>query len=66
MRKIIGSAGLLFLATSAFAAETVEYTYDAQGRLVKVEHSGSVNDGVTTEYEHDDADNRTNKEVTGA
>lgn len=66
MQRLKISAGLLLLSAPAIASETVEYTYDAQGRLVKVEHSGSVNDGVKTEYEHDDADNRTRKKTTGA
>jgi hypothetical protein len=66
MRTLVHSAALLFLATPALAAETVVYTYDAQGRLVKAEHSGSVNNNVKSEYEHDDGDNRTRKKVTGA
>lgn len=66
MRILTLSAGLLLLTGPANADETVEYTYDAQGRLTKVEHSGDVNDGVKSEYEHDDADNRTRKKVTGA
>ena len=37
----------------AYAAETITYTYDAKGRLVKVERSGSVNNGVKTDYTHD-------------
>lgn len=69
MRKrdlLATASGLVLLTGPALAAETVNYTYDAQGRLVKVEHSGTVNDNVKTEYEHDDADNRTRKKVTGA
>ena len=66
MRYLTCSAGLLLLATNAMASETETYTYDAQGRLIKVEHSGDVNDDVNTEYEHDDADNRTRKKTTGA
>jgi len=56
-----GSAVLLvgFLSLSpASASETVTYTYDARGRLVKVERSGTVNDDAKTEYEHDKANNR--------
>lgn len=53
-------------ASVAHAAETITYTYDAKGRLVKVEHGGSMNNGVVTNYTHDKADNRTNKTVTGA
>ena len=50
----------------AIAAETITYTYDAKGRLVKVERAGTVNNGVTTNYTHDKANNRTNVTVTGS
>lgn len=53
-------------SAAALASETTTYTYDAKGRLVKVVKSGSVNNGVTTEYNHDKADNRTKVKVTGA
>lgn len=56
----------LLAPSSAYSAETVTYTYDAKGRLVKVEHSGAVNNGVKSEYTHDKADNRTKVKVTGA
>ena len=36
------------------------------GRLIQVAHSGSVNNGVSTTYTHDKANNRTNKTTTGA
>jgi len=45
---------------AAWASETVTYTYDARGRLVKVERSGTVNNGVKAEYHYDKGDNRTN------
>jgi hypothetical protein len=48
----------------AHAAETITYTYDAKGRLVKVERSGDVNNGVKAEYSHDKANNRTKVTVT--
>lgn len=51
---------------AARAAETVTYTYDAKGRLVKVVHTGTVNNAVTVAYEHDKADNRKRVLVTGA
>ena len=69
MKRIAYSAvamGGLMIAGVARAAETVTYTYDAKGRLVKVVHSGSVNAGVTTDYTHDPADNRTRVRITGA
>ncbi len=50
-------------AAVAFASETVTYTYDARGRLIKVERSGSVNNGVKAEYKYDKGDNRTNVNV---
>jgi YD repeat-containing protein len=56
----------LIAASGAAATETITYTYDAQGRLVKVVRSGTVNNGETVDYQHDDADNRTQKQTTGA
>lgn len=66
----------LFLALGVFlvvapvvplqAAETVTYTYDALGRLIKVVHTGTVNNNIETAYTHDNADNRVNVKVTGA
>ncbi len=52
--------------TAATAAETVTYTYDALGRLVKKVITGTVNNGVQVEYTHDAADNRSKVKVTGA
>ena len=54
------------IATAASAAETITYSYDSRGRLVKVERSGSVNNGVKSEYTLDKADNRTNVKTTGS
>lgn len=61
---LLASAALA--TTGASAAETISYTYDARGRLVKVVHSGTVNNNVQTEYTHDKADNRTKVKKTGA
>ena len=57
---------LTALTAPAPAAETISYTYDARGRLVTVARSGSVNNGVTTTYTHDRADNRVQKTTTGS
>lgn len=57
---------LIAMASPALAAETITYRYDARGRLVKVERTGTVNNGVTTEYGLDKADNRTVKTTTGS
>jgi hypothetical protein len=71
MRKLetgatIGIAVTIAVAAAAFASETVSYTYDARGRLIKVEHSGTINNDVTANYTLDKAGNRVNLKVTGA
>lgn len=67
-RKVLRSGAALIcvaaMAVAAWAAETITYTYDARGRLVKVERAGSVNNGVKAEYAYDKAENRTNVKVT--
>ena len=57
---------LLGLSTATNAAETITYTYDAKGRLVKVVRTGTVNNNVTVDYEHDKADNRTRLKTTNS
>lgn len=64
MRRVLLLA--LLIPASAQAAETVTYSYDARGRLVKVARTGTVNNGVNTTYTIDKADNRTNKTTTGS
>lgn len=54
------------MSVAADAAETMTYTYDALGRLVKVSRSGTVNNGVNACYSQDKADNRTNVTVAAA
>jgi YD repeat-containing protein len=51
-------------AAAATASETINYSYDARGRLVQVKHGGSVNNNFTANYQYDKADNRTNVSVT--
>ena len=63
---LVAAVGMLVAASPASAAETVTYSYDARGRLVAVARTGTVNDGATTAYAYDKADNRTVKTVTGA
>lgn len=62
---VLTAAGIAALAGDAGATETVNYTYDAKGRLILVEHSGTVNNGVVANYTLDRADNRKNIKVTG-
>ena len=50
-------------AITAWASETITYTYDSRGRLVKVKREGTVNNNVTANYSYDKADNRTNVNV---
>jgi hypothetical protein len=67
-RVLTALAVALPLATAApaGASETITYSYDARGRLKQVARSGTVNNGVTTSYTLDKADNRTNKTTTGS
>lgn len=63
--------GLVVIAIAAVpalaaASETINYSYDAKGRLIQVTRSGNVNSGVVTNYTYDKADNRTNKTTTGS
>ena len=66
--ELLVTAGMIAAigAGAAIASETVTYTYDAKGRVVKVEHSGTVNNNVVTNYSFDKSDNRTNVNVSGA
>lgn len=66
VRAVISGLCLLGLASTATATETITHSYDAKGRLVKVVRTGTVNNNVTTEYEHDKADNRTRLKTTNS
>lgn len=63
---LLAGAAVAAVPALAIAAETIAYRYDARGRLVRVERSGSVNNNVATNYSYDKADNRTAKTTTGA
>lgn len=60
MRKIAPVLAALLATSSAIAAETMTYSYDAHGRLTKVQRAGGNNNAVTTQYSYDPSDNRTN------
>jgi YD repeat-containing protein len=66
----IGAAGAAALAivvgAAAYANESITYSYDARGRLVKVERSGGANNGVKADYSYDKANNRTAVTVSGS
>jgi hypothetical protein len=62
----LAAAASLLASSAALAVETVTYTYDVHGRLVKVERSGGPSNGATTVHGYDKADNRLTKQTTGA
>jgi YD repeat-containing protein len=62
----VAFAGLCFAGAAAQAAETITYSYDARGRLVKVVRTGTVNNNVQVVYTHDKANNRKTVVVTGS
>jgi YD repeat-containing protein len=66
MRAFFVFVLLLLLGSTAYAAETITYSYDARGRLIQVARTGTVNNNVTTNYTYDKADNRSNKTTTGS
>jgi YD repeat-containing protein len=68
MAMSVAAAAVLAAAAAAPPAgnETINYSYDARGRLTNVTHSGSVNNNVVTNYTYDKADNRVTVNVTGA
>jgi hypothetical protein len=61
--KILLGLAITAVAAAAMASETITYSYDSRGRLVKVVRSGSVNNNVQAEYKYDKADNRTSVNV---
>lgn len=65
-RRVVIVVSFLMATFPAFGAESMSYAYDAKGRLIRVSHSGSVNNGVQTTYAHDKAENRTNTTTTGS
>ncbi|HEY0130448.1 MAG TPA: hypothetical protein VGB57_03515 [Allosphingosinicella sp.] len=63
---LVATGTAVVAASAALAAETIVYRYDARGRLVKIERSGTVNNNVATSYGFDKADNRVVKTTTGS
>lgn len=55
------TVAVMAMPTTATAQETIAYTYDVRGRVVQLDHTGSVNDGRQTIYTYDDANNRTER-----
>jgi YD repeat-containing protein len=61
--KAVIAISIAALAAATAATETINYSYDARGRLVQVRRSGSVNNNVTANYTYDRANNRTNLNI---
>jgi hypothetical protein len=66
IRTLAAVALLPLLPQPAFATETVTYSYDALGRLIKTVRSGGPASGVDASTQYDPAGNRTNVTVGGA
>ena len=69
-RFVPGGLLLCLLAATvpatAFASSTTTYTYDALGRLIQANTTGTVNNGLQMGTTYDPADNRVTYEVTGS
>ena len=62
----IGAALVCSLGAGGSASETKTYTYDALGRLVQAQSSGTVNNQDTSSICYDPAGNRTQYKSDGA
>lgn len=65
-RPSLIAAVLASVSVPALASETIAYSYDALGRLTAVARSGTVNNGVRTDYQLDPAGNRTRLTTAGS
>ena len=63
LEKVFIALSIAGLTATAMASETINYSYDARGRLIQVKHSGTVNNNVSATYAYDKASNRTNVNV---
>ena len=66
LKGLVATSALALVVSTAHAGETITYSYDAKGRLVKVVRTTGTNPPVTTTYTHDKADNRKNTTTTGS
>lgn len=66
LRLLLAGTIPLCLTAPSQASETIQYTYDALGRLVEVSRGGAVNEGATSTYQYDPAGNRQNVAATTA
>lgn len=67
MRGLAISFATLVILTpiSVNSAETITYTYDAKGRVIKIVRAGTINNGRIKQYTHDKANNRKTVRSTG-
>jgi YD repeat-containing protein len=65
-RTVLAASSIFALCAPAFAAEKVVFKYDALGRLVQVNRTGDVNNGVASRYCYDKSDNRKKVTISGA
>lgn len=63
LRMIVGAMVLASAGTAS--AETITYTYDALGRMVRVEVAGGESGATQQTYEYDAAGNRKRVNATG-
>ncbi len=63
LKLTLAAIAALAATTWANAAETIAYTYDAQGRVTQVLSTGSVNGTSSTCYYYDKANNRVREVV---
>jgi RHS Repeat len=63
---LLAGAAIAAAPALAIAAETIAYRYDSLGRLIRVDRSGGVNNGIITNYSYDKADNRILKNSSGS
>jgi hypothetical protein len=66
MAILLAGAAVAAVPALAVAAETIAYSYDARGRLVRVVRNDGVTNNIVTNYSLDKADNRTGKTTTGS
>ncbi len=53
-------------SSALHGVETVSYSYDARGRLIRVQRSGATNEDVRTQYTYDNANNRRSVVISGS
>lgn len=66
MHRCVALFLMAISASAALGAETISYSYDAQGRLIRIVKSGSVNNGTAVQYAYDKAGNRVRVTATGS